>query len=161
MVNTQELVSESKCYSCFGLSEVDALELALLARIATQGISMTIFDSGNLTLSGVSVDYIYTVTQFSGVARFVRAVFVAVANDANIGAPVGAEIPVESCFWDDGTTFLYVPVVGLTVVPGEIRATTPSVLIGNELFAEFPKVGTGYSTPSSFANFVLKFYFSR
>lgn len=48
-VDQQSIASESKCFICLGVSQVEAAELALLSRIVTNGTGGNVPDTAILT----------------------------------------------------------------------------------------------------------------
>ena len=145
MIDPQVLFEESKCYLCLGISQAEALELAILSRISVGGFSVA-FTSGNIALVGGGT----TIAHGLGTTpTLVRAFLFAIANDAGLGVTAGAQMNLEQ-FWQSSDV---IPAFGVVANASSIIIYNDAAVAGNEASIQF---GGNGAVPTSFNNFVIR-----
>jgi hypothetical protein len=101
-IDPNTLFAESQCYLCLGISQAEAIELALLARIAAggggppdglgAGYTSGLYDLQTALPQPVSAHGL------GSVPRIVRMVLVCVINDVGLNKVAGQELQTESAW---------------------------------------------------------------
>lgn len=155
--NPASLVQSAKCFSCIPRQARRWVRNYLLCQIANKAAA----PSGPFTLfttplvqqgSGVTV-----IPHGLGQVPLIRAVMVCTAADANLGAAVGLEYPLEQWLWSTNSSL---PVSGVVADATNITVTSGQFANGNEGTIQIWMRGPGGDTlsPSSCAHFALKVY---
>ncbi len=147
-IDPQILLAEAKCYLCLGISQAEAVELALLARIQTAGGLGASFTSANIVVaSGLTA----VPHGLGSVPRYVRVVLVATAFDVGLGMQAGDEVDILP-FWQSSDGF---PAFNFVAGPVNITISNDGFQAGNE--SSIVMGGTG-NNPANVNNFRFKIY---